>query len=57
MLVCIYDAVFLERRRVPFMYVPNEGEVAEINISAEVLLRGLLDFEELRAQVLYALEQ
>ena len=39
------------------MYVPNEGEVAEINISAEVLLRGLLDFEELRAQVLYALEQ
>jgi len=53
----MYDAVFLERRRVPFMYVPNEGEVAEINISAEVLLRGLLDFEELRAQVLYALEQ
>jgi hypothetical protein len=40
-----------------FVYVPNEGQVAEINIGAEVLLRGLLDFEELRAQVLYALEQ
>ena len=37
--------------------LPNEGEVAEINIGAEVFLRGLLDFEELRAQVLYALEQ
>jgi hypothetical protein len=39
-----------------FVYVPDEGEVAEINIGAEVLLRGLLDLEELRAQVLYALE-
>lgn len=40
-----------------FLEHPNEGEVALINIGAEVLLRGLLDFEELRAQVLYALEQ
>ena len=35
--------------------IPHEGEVAEIDISAEVLLRGLLDLQELGAQVSYAL--
>lgn len=38
-----------------FLEHPDEGEVAHIHISAEVLLRGLLDLQELRAQVLNAL--